>query len=130
MYTNADMTLYNRYLNPETRLDKWKLTHIKGVFWNNRKGANMRKGGMDTADSVLVLIPLSKSGYVEPKAYTGADNTWTLKPGDKIVQGLIQLEVTHISELEKLYDHVHDITQVDKKDYGSQHMRHWEIGGR
>lgn len=124
------MTLYNRYLDPETRLDQWKLTHIKGVFWNNCKGTNIRKSGMETADSVLVLIPLSKSGYVEPKAYRGEEDTWTLKPGDKMVQGLIHLEVNHISELEKLYDNVHDITQVDKNDYGSPHMRHWKIGGK
>ena len=74
-------------------------------------------------------IPLSVSGYVDPKSYTGAEGTWTLKPGDKICKGLIDQDFTKITDLEKAYDDVHDITKVDKKDFGSANMRHWEVGG-
>lgn len=129
MYTNANITLYNKYYDATTRLDKWKRTQIKGVFWDNCKGANVKKSGMEAADSVVVFILLSVSGYVDPKSYTGAEGTWTLKPGDKICKGLIDQDFTKITDLEKAYDDVHDITKVDKKDFGSANMRHWEVGG-
>ena len=126
MYTNADITLYNAYYDATTRLNKWKRTHIKGVFWVNRKGANKIKSGMDACDSVQVFIPLTVSGYVEPKSFDGSVG-WTLRTNDKIVLGIVDDE---IKDLEKKYDNVHDITSVDLKDYGSMSMRHWEIGGR
>ena len=28
-----------------------------------------------------------------------------------------------------LYDDVYNVTKVDEKDFGSEEMRHWEIGG-
>lgn len=84
---------------------------------------------METADSVVVFIPLMLNGYVDPKQYVGLEGTWTLKPGDKIVKGLIEQDFTKITDLEKAYDDVHDITKVDKKDFGSANMRHWEVGG-
>lgn len=130
MYVNANCTVYNRLYDPITRLDTWKRHQILGVFWSNRKGANTIKSGMSACDSVQVFIPLSVSGYVDPKSYTGAEGTWTLQPGDKIVRELIDEDFTKITELEKSYRDVHDITTIDKKDYGSMPMQHWEVGGK
>ena len=31
--------------------------------------------------------------------------------------------------LEMLYDDVYKVTKVDRKDYGSADMRHFEVGG-
>lgn len=130
MYTNANITLYNKYYDTSTRLDKWKRTQLKGVFWNNTKAANVNKSGMESADSVNVLIPLSLSnGFIEPKSFIGEVGTWTLQPGDKICLGLIETDYTKITDLEKEHSNVHDITKVDKKDFGSQYMRHWKVGG-
>lgn len=129
MYTNANITLYNKYYDAVARLDKWKRTQLLGVFWDSCKGANVKKSGMETADSVIVFIPLNINGYVGPKQYTGAEGTWTLNQGDKICKGLIDQDFTKISDLEKAYSDVYDITKVDKKDFGSANMRHWEVGG-
>jgi hypothetical protein len=130
MYANADITIYNKYYDMATRLDKWKRTQLKGVFWDNVKAANVNKSGMESADGVSVHIPFSLSnGYVEPKLFTGLVDTWTLQMGDKICLGLIETDYTKITDLEKQHSNVHGITKVDRKDFGSQHMRHWEVGG-
>lgn len=116
MYTNTDMTLYKREYDHTTRLNKLVRHEIKGVMWQDSKGANVNKSGMETADSVTVFVPLANM-TVEPKI------------GDYMVKGITTLEVTRISELEKLED-ARVITKVDKKDYGSASMRHYELGGK
>lgn len=109
------MTVYAKEFDPTTRLDKWKPKQVIGVFWDNCKGANVKKSGMETADSVVVFIPLA--------------NMIAIKVGDYIVKGLVEDEVTKITDLEKKYQDVHVVTKVDKKDFGSASMRHWEVGG-
>lgn len=117
MYTNSDMTIYSKTYNQDTRIDEWVRHEIKNVFWDNCKGANVKKSGMDTADSVTVFIPLSSSS-IEPKI------------GDYIVKGIVKEEFTKITELSKKYSDSHVITKVDRKDFGSSVMRHWEVGGK
>ncbi len=34
-----------------------------------------------------------------------------------------------VDVVESMYDHVYNITKVDEKDFGSQDMQHWEVGG-
>lgn len=116
MYTNTDMTLYKQEYDSTTRLNKLVRHEIKGVMWQDSKGANVNKSGMDTADSVNVFIPLSHIS-VYPAI------------GDYMVKGIIDLEATKISDLEKQYD-ARLITKVDLKDYGSPSMRHLSIGGK
>ena len=117
MYTNADITLYSKVYDTTTRLDKWERHEIRDVFWDSAQGANIIKSGMSTADSVTVFVPLANIS-IEPKT------------GDYIVKGIIQEEFTKITDLTKNYADAHVVTTVDKKDFGSKHMQHYELGGR
>lgn len=117
MYTNADMTLYKKEYDATTRKDNWIRHEIRQVFWDDSKGANVIKSGMDTANSVVVFIPLGNTD-VEPST------------GDYIVKGIIHDHVVKITDLAKKYPTARVITSVDKKDFGSKSMQHYEIGGR
>lgn len=87
MITNADITIYNRRYNPETRLDTWKGTVIKNVSFYSDMKVNLDNKGLSTADIYKIRIPGATPGYVEPDKYTGADGTWTLQKDDYIVLG-------------------------------------------
>ncbi len=117
MYTNADMTLYKKEYDTTTKKEKWVRHEIKNVFWDSAQGANIIKSGMSTADSVTVFVPLANIS-IEPKT------------GDYIVKGIIQEEFIKITDLTKKYADAHVLTTVDKKDFGSKHMQHYELGGR
>ena len=43
---------------------------------------------------------------------------------------LEQEEFIKITDLTKNYADAHVLTTVDKKDYGSKHRQHYELGGR
>lgn len=136
MYTNANITIYNKYLDEATRLDKHKRTTIKNVFFDEKKAVNRLQSGLESADHVLLLIPFdytSQSNYVSPREFEELEdksNHFTLKTGDKIIKGDIEYEVERkISELDELYE-TFTITSVDSKDFGSSHMRHWELGAK
>lgn len=136
MYTNANIAIYNKYLDEATRLDKYKRTTIKNVFFDEKKASNRLQSGLESADHVLLLIPFdytSQSNYVSPREFEELEdksNHFTLKTGDKIIKGDIEYEVERkISELDELYE-TFTITSVDSKDFGSSHMRHWELGAK
>lgn len=133
MYSNADVTIYNRYLDPATRLDKYKKTIIKNVFFDEKKATNRLQSGLESADHVLLLIPFdysSKAKFVSENVFEGLVDTFTLKTGDKVIKGSIDYEIVRkASELDELYE-VFTISSVDIKDFGSKHMRHWEVGAK
>ena len=129
MYTNGSMTIYNKYLDKVERLDAYKRTVIKNVFWEEKKASNRLQSGLIDADHVLALVPyesLRMGEYVPPKQFEGKEGTFTFKLGDRIVKGEITLEITKSTDLDKQYD-AFTITSVDKKDFGSKNMRHFEI---
>jgi hypothetical protein len=98
------------------------------VFWDDSLGINLN-AGYDNADKVNVYIPFTKNDlteYKEPKEYNGKG--WTLQNGDFIIKGDVDIqEVEGIKDL-KAYE-VFEITVVDKKDFGSYNMQHFEIRG-
>lgn len=136
MITNSDITIYNKYFDKETRLDKYQRTVLSGVFWNDKKGYNRLTSGIESADEVLVLVPFkvgSNKQYISPKEFERLEdksNYFTLQEGDRVVQGEIDFEITgKLSDLDKQHE-AFTVTSVDTKDFGSYHMRHWEISGR
>lgn len=135
MYSNADVTIYNKYTDRATRTDAYNRTVIKNVFFDEKKATNRLQSGLNDADQVLLLIPFdyaSQAKYVAPiefRELENKENHFTLQNGDRIVKGDISYEVTSkISDLDKEYQ-TFTITSVDTKDFGSRHMRHWEVGG-
>ena len=136
MKTNADVTIYNKYLDKTTRLDKYKRTVVRDVFWDEKKAVNRLQSGLESADHVLLLIPFdysSNSEYLSPIEFEKLEDKtsyFTLQVGDRIVKGDIDFEISgKLSDLDKQYE-AFTITSVDKKDFGSPHMRHFEVGGK
>lgn len=119
MYTNADCTIYHRIYDNASRQERYQRQVLNGVFWEDRKGANVIRSGMEKANQATIYIPFSVGSFV-------------LKPGDRIVRGIVNMEIdgSKISALEEAYTDVLTVTSIDRMDYGSQGMQHWEVGGR
>ncbi len=136
MRTNADITIYNRYFDKATRLDKYQRTVLYGVFWDEVKAVNRVQSGLEDADKVTIIIPFAVTTdkkYAPPKEFEKLEDKagyFTLQEGDRVVKGAIDFEITgKVSDLDKEYE-AFTITSVDTKDFGSLHMRHWEVGAK
>lgn len=123
MYTNTNMTVFNRFKGV------YKKHLIDNVFWDDTQSI-AKSTGFDKDNKVNLFIPFDKndlSEFKEPKQYDGTG--WTLRKGDFIIKGDVpETEVSGIKDL-SAYD-VFEITTYDKKDFGSNNMRHFEIRGK
>ena len=54
---------------------------------------------------------------------------WTISIGTVFVKDRVVLPDATRTVLELGYDDVYQVTKVDKIDFGSPDMQHWEIGG-
>ena len=59
MTTNADVTVYNAYLDPETRLETYHRTAIKGVWFYVDNKVTVDSDGLNSADVFKIRIPAS-----------------------------------------------------------------------
>lgn len=119
MYTNADITVY-------THADGYKRHEIEGVFWDESKQSNMIKSGLSTIDAITIYIPFESIPF--------GVNFTTAK--DHIIKGIVNDEIDNTSQqtysaslnaLKAKYD-VFTLSTRDKKDFGSEDMRHYELG--
>jgi hypothetical protein len=132
--------VYNRYVNPVTKLDEYKRTYLYGANWNDSKGVNVLKSGMSDADSAIIQVPFTvecDKTYKPPKEWAATPNVdmpkyWTLQKGDKIAKGIINYDIPPgtIAQLEKQFDSVITITSVDVIDSGSLSIRNYRVGGK
>lgn len=141
MYAPHTVTVYSPVEDPVTFEVTNHITVLRGVFMDAAKASNVRASGLEGADSVNLFIPFdvvaadgvkgNKKSYADPKQYEVAEDKsslWTLRIGDFFVKG----EVVQDSDFQAInakYDDVYRITKVDKKDFGSESMRHFEVGG-
>ena len=130
---NDVCTVYNKYV--DNGVEKWQRTVLTGVFWDGVRGANFRKTGLESADSVNILIPhfvTADKGFVKSKAWLALEdksNSWTLQAGDTIIKGDISYNVVMSSKELEQFDDCFKITKVDYKDFGSD-LDHWEVGAK
>lgn len=125
MITNADITIYNKVLNEETRMDIWKRTVIKGVSFYSDTKVTMDNHGLVTADVYKIRIPEECcAGYVPANKYTAVKGTWTLQNDDYIVKGVSPQEITRPAELEN------GIRIVSWSDNRRGLLPHLRIGGQ
>lgn len=129
LFPNADITIYNRYFDKLSGLDKYQRTVIRNVDWqhvrNTTAGKTVLDKGVLVKDSTLIFIN-KVDNYVTPKNFAKLSDAerpgyFTFNVSDKIVKGEIDHEVTLISELEKMFDDV--VTFVSIRDPDS----HWEV---
>lgn len=138
MRTNADLTIYNKYVDSVTRTEKYQRTQVKAVAWENRKASNtIATGGNISADQARVFIPFQRgANYAKAKAWQALStktSRWTLQEGDVIVKGLVSDEIGTgftVTALKAKYDDVLMISSVDTMDSGSASMRHWQVGAK
>lgn len=114
------MTVYHRTVDKTTRLDAYTAQPIYGVHWENCKAANVIQSGMRDADAVRIYIPFPHAPRLQ------------IAPGDVVVRGICvrQIDATYtIAQLQR--DHMSAVvTSVELRDYGSQDMQHYEVGGQ
>lgn len=139
MTTNADITIFNKRYVREERTEKFVPTHIYGVSLYAKKGTASEDVGLKQSDSYTIRIPADADTegkeYAEQNAYKAMDDDaykgyWTLEPGAVIVRGIVDLDSASETELKEKYPDVIFVTNfTDDRDFCSDFMKHWRVGG-
>ena len=141
------VTLYQAETIPGDRYDDKFINHItvlEGVLLIASKAANVRATGLEGADEVNLHIPFNvkavdgvtgkEKRYVDPiegwKNEEDKSGIWTISIGTVFVKGRVIEPGADWNQLELGYDDVYQVTKVDRMDFGSPDMQHWEIGGK
>ena len=131
MITNGSITIYNRYLDRETRMHKYKRTVLEDVYIEQGEALSARAGSsLRPDDKAFVIIhAMNREGYVSPKEFRPHthQDSWTLKVEDTIVLQAVEDEIESIAQLESKYDDVFKITAVGWFNAGTPRMHHWEV---
>jgi len=149
MISNADITLYNKYVDPATRSYKYQRMVIRGVMWQGMEGVWQAaqalagaKSGKLLQNLTAVYIPFALGwNYRKPKAWRGLSvktGYWTLQDDDVIVRGIVSDEITDavidppapaftISDLLAKYDDSMTVFTVATNDVGSVDVKHWHV---
>lgn len=132
---NSDITIYNKYIDPTTRKEKYQRTVVKNVVWQAAKAVYATGAGMVRSDTATVFIPFARdAAYLKPHAWQAAKTgKWTLQENDVIVRGSITTEITDsftMTQLRAANDDVVTINSVARMDEGSPNMRHWQVGAK
>lgn len=134
-------TVYSKYIEPKTQNTFYFRTVLRGVQWSSGKGANVIKSGIASADALTVYIRPScaNKSFLSPVEFAKRTNDkmgefWTLKNQDIIVKGDIPYEYSPgenpLQILQKDYDDVFVITNVDDRRVGSPQIDHFEVWGK
>jgi hypothetical protein len=137
MNTNSDMTIYNKYYDKVNKETTWRRTVLSGVFWEGSIGVSLAKKGLNPNDSIIIYVPFHVSTnkkFASPKKFMELSNEevadwFTIQPGDRIVQGIVEDEITKSTDLDRIHQ-AYTITNVDCRNFGSLDMRHWEVGAK
>lgn len=138
MLTNADITIYN-LAHKGTRNEKWVRTQIQGVEWYGGQAVSIGDKGLNTADTYTVRIPASSAPqdkeFLLPEDYSVKDNDvlngfWTLQPGDIVVRGLMDDEITKSTDVTAKHSQYFIVTGWRDNRRGSPIVQHWRIDGK
>ena len=91
------ITVFNRRINTETRMEEYVPTVIKGVSWYGRLRSSVGDKGLNTANEFTVRIPVDADfdgkSYIAPKSYreeTIVSGVFTLANDDIVVKGAVE----------------------------------------
>lgn len=136
MITNADLTIYNRKLNPDTRQYTWHRTELPGIHWYTDQKVQIFAGdkGLASADLIKIRVPTDARDkpYLPPEEYAalpygGHTEYWTAENGDLFVRGIIQEEIAKESDLQNKHYVVGKVMSYSDNRLGrNPHIR---IGG-
>lgn len=133
MTTNADITLYNRKYNKNTRLDGWQRTVIYGVHFYVDNKVSVGDGGLNSADVYKIRIPEDAEcnrEYISEDKYASLEDTskhWTIQEDDIIVRGVCDINIEKPADLKVLHKKYCKVTSWADNRFGG--LPHWRIGG-
>jgi hypothetical protein len=123
LFKNADITIYNRYYDNSLGVDMYQRTVIEGVNWQGKRNGTVSDKGLLFADSTIIFVD-KLDNYISPKKFAKLDplereECFTFAPGDKIVKGEVEFEVTgvkpyRIADLESEFDDVITIKSINE----------------
>ena len=123
LFKNSDITIYNKYFDDSSGADKYQRTVIKGVNWQGKRTGTVTDKGLLLADSTLIFAD-KLDNYISPKKFAKLEplereKYFTFAPGDKIVKGEVEFEVTgvkpyRIADLESEFDDVITIKSINE----------------
>ena len=131
----SNITIYNKVYDDDKGYDTYQRTVIKGVHFEDSKGANVIKSGLENADRASIYVPFKSEmsrQYLSPIEFKKLDDKskyFTFEKGDRLIKGDIDFEPTTEKSIDENYD-AFTITSVDIFDFGSENMRHFELGAR
>lgn len=127
---NTDITIYNKYYDKASDVDRYQKTIIRGVNWQGKRNATVGDKGLNRDDSILIFID-KLDNYVSPKRFARLtdeerSNYFTFGLNDLVVKGEIDFEITgikpnSIADLERQFDDVVNILGVQ------EWTEHWEV---
>jgi len=79
------VTLYNALGEDDDGVMQWARTVLHGVVFERKSGAVASVRGGTSTGGLMLYIPATLGGYVEPHEYAGAG--WTLRDGDMVAIG-------------------------------------------
>lgn len=98
---NDDVTVWNRWRNPETGKDEW-YRHILPVKckWKTRANRDVSGGTANIANSIVLVVPYSEA-YFKPQEWAvldvaGKARFFTLQSGDLAALGVQTAEITGV----------------------------------
>lgn len=121
MLPNADITIYNSYLDQATKLNKYHRTVVEGVNWNSTRNSTISNGSVTVVFNTTIVLD-KLPNYLTPLEFNKlADKTgyFTFNTSDRIVQGNIPLEITKLTDLNTNYDSVVVMSVGESKLFGT-----------
>jgi len=145
MYTPHSVTVYNI-----CRDGTVCIAFLDGVFLNASSGGGVMKYGAVSEDAAALFIPLDcravdpaggqEQSFCEPGAFDRLDNRgafWTIVIRDRrscadcfFVRGKVVAPELSFAEIRDRYADVFRVSSAAVRDFGSERMRHWQIGGK
>lgn len=146
MITNTAITIFNGRMDKEERRMKYFPTVIRGVSYQEAKGATIASNGVWGENvNYKIRIPLVGSDIQDKRLYMPcleyakledgeAPAYWTIKKGDLIVRGEcpgdpMYEDALNVYARENSLDLIHVTEYADNTIGGSLYMHHYRIGG-
>lgn len=114
MKANTDMTIYHKTYDGVNRKDKWQKHIVHSVMWQGGKGASVNQGFEQANDVKVFTKDMTIIDYV--------------KIGDIIVKGNVNKDIKTQQDLSN--EEFYNVTTIINYDYGSEGMKHIELGGK
>lgn len=127
------ITVFNKYVDNETKFKRYKATVINGVHWYGTANVSVTADGLIGADQYTIRIPeeadFSGKQYISPKSFEAQENKdsyFTLAEGDIIVHGSVSSDIDTPSYLQAMYDEAVTVVSVTD-NRRAPNAKHWRV---